>query len=275
MTGTVSVTISWGRSYFEGWYWIKRRASSLSNTPWINSPSATRSGEGKKNWWFIDGNSAKRNQNLKSSACTKTIHSRISGNWSFHFPNRPRFQLFLTIFTLVKEVPKFIRPLLSCVFIRRQPSDLVFWDELKNGLFGKTNNKLIIDGQLLLFRVTAHLWPRQINMSLTSLSFRKAFLKQCTKCSSKSQPLPEDLIAKRLYAVVDILSFIWHRNFLAGENSADYRLQILLTCWCLKSKRPKCCTAPQVRKGLPFAKTHRADFLDLWLGNVSVFVHIK
>lgn len=29
--------------HFKGWYWIKRRASSLANTPWINSLSVTRS----------------------------------------------------------------------------------------------------------------------------------------------------------------------------------------------------------------------------------------
>lgn len=37
------------KSYFKGSYWIKRRASSFSNSPLMNSPSATRSRENKIN----------------------------------------------------------------------------------------------------------------------------------------------------------------------------------------------------------------------------------
>lgn len=77
----VPVTSSWRRSYFEGWYWIKRRASSLSNTPWINSPSATRSGGGKgkdmhdllKVIWQKE-----KKWKTTSSVCTKTISFRVS-----------------------------------------------------------------------------------------------------------------------------------------------------------------------------------------------------
>lgn len=106
---TVVVTVRQRRSYFEGWYWIKRRASSLSNTPWINSPSATRSGgeKGKDIDEVILLNEISRSNHLSASVLVET---RV-----FHF----QFCLDLSCFSplsLLSKKFQSLSALFSAVF---------------------------------------------------------------------------------------------------------------------------------------------------------------
>lgn len=138
----------------------------MSSTPWINSPSATRSEsreekmERTSSVWVIIAQLSVQKTTLAlyewSALMCLSLYS-LASNRCFDLvvviKRRQScvihailvfiyFHLHLTIFPFVKELPEFICSLVSCVFIIRKLGHFILRNQLKNCLLrGKTTNK--------------------------------------------------------------------------------------------------------------------------------------
>lgn len=89
------------------------------------------------------------------SKSTKVVTSLIYKSHIYSFMS-PFTLYYLTIFALVKVIPEFICPLLSCVFIVSKSSHFILRNQLENRLLGKKirRHKLVKEREAFNFNIS-------------------------------------------------------------------------------------------------------------------------